>query len=255
MSLLKEFLVPGSLSFLLFALTVGACLLYRRKDGGRAGRRVITAMLALYWIWSTPVLASLLITLLTPDYPPVQSRAQARGADAIVVLGAGMEVFRSRGDLFEVSTREDALRMMEAARVYRVLDHPWVVVTGGYGPPNRTEAARMAEELAALGVPVDRIVQESQAMNTHEHAIYVPPLLRERHVTQFVLVTSRQHISRALRVFRKAGWDPVPSSPEAYGGRMNAIDRYLPSKNALLVSEHLLYDKGAVVYYWMRGWI
>ena len=105
----------------------------------------------------------------------------------------------------------------------------------------------MAEELKALGVPADRIVIESRAENTHEHAIYVPPLLRERHVTRFVLVTSRQHISRALRVFRKAGWDPVPSTPEAYADRSDPLDRFLPSKNALLASEQVLYDEGALV--------
>jgi uncharacterized SAM-binding protein YcdF (DUF218 family) len=255
LSLFKELLVPGSGSFFLFAVTLGVCLLYRKKDGGRAGRHVLSAVVALYWIWSTPVLASQFVNLLTPDYPPVQSRAQAGGADAIVVLGAGMDVFRSRGDTFEVSSREDALRIMEAARVYRALEQPWVVVTGGLPGGRETEAARMADELKALGVPADRIVIEPRAQNTHEHALYVPPLLRERHATRFVLVTSRQHISRALRVFRKAGWDPVPSTPEAYADRSDPIGRFLPSKNALLASEQVLYGEGALVYYWLRGWI
>jgi uncharacterized SAM-binding protein YcdF (DUF218 family) len=255
LSLLKDLPVPGSLSFFLIVLALGVGLLYRRKDGGRAGRHVLSVVVALYWIWSTPVLASVFVNLLTPDYPPVQSRAQAGGADAIVVLGAGVDVFRSRGDAFDVSPREDALRIMEAARVYRALDKPWVVVTGGLGTSRQTEAARMAEELVTLGVPAERIVSEPRAENTHEHAIYVPPLLRERQVTRFVLVTSRQHISRALRVFRKAGWDPVPSTPEAYADRHDPIDRFLPSKNALLASEQVLYGEGALVYYWLRGWI
>jgi len=254
-SLLKAFLVPGSLPFLFLTLLVGVCLLYRKKDDGRAGRRVLVLVVALYWIWSTPVLASLFVNLLTPDYPPVQSRAQAGGADAIVLLGAGVELYRSRGDVVEVSPREDALRVMEAARVYRALDKPWVIVTGGVGSGYRTEAERMKAELELMGVPADRIVAEPRAQNTHEHAIYVPPLLRERHVTRFVLVTSRQHVARALRVFRKAGWDPVPSTPEAYADRSIPIDRFLPSKNALLASEQVLYNQGAFVYYWLRGWI
>jgi uncharacterized SAM-binding protein YcdF (DUF218 family) len=139
--------------------------------------------------------------------------------------------------------------------VYRALDKPWVIVTGGVGSGYRTEAERMKAELELMGVPADRIVAEPRAQNTHEHAIYVPPLLRERHVTRFVLVTSRQHVARALRVFRKAGWDPVPSTPEAYADRSIPIDRFLPSKNALLASEQVLYNQGAFVYYWLRGWI
>ena len=255
MSLLKDLLVPGSLPFLFLTLLLGICLLYRNKDGGRAGRRLRVVVVVLYWLWSTPVVASLFVNLLTPDYPPVQSRTQASDADAIVLLGAGVELYRSRGDVFEVSPREDALRVMEAARVYRALDKPWVIVTGGVGSGRRTEAVRMAAELEAMGVPADRIVAEPRAQNTHEHAIYVPPLLRERHVTRFVLVTSRQHMARALRVFRKAGWDPVPSTPEAYADESTPIDRFLPSKNALLASEQVLYGQGAFVYYWLRGWL
>jgi uncharacterized SAM-binding protein YcdF (DUF218 family) len=252
---LKELFVPGSYSFFLIVLIFGTLLLYRGKDGGRTGRFLITSAVLFYWIASTPITAVALVRLWSTDYPPVETPAQARGASAIVVLGAGMETYRSRGDLFEASPREDALRMMEAARVYRVLDHPWVIVTGGLGSERYTEAARMAGELRAMGVPDDRIVVEAKATNTHEHAVYVPPLLRERQVQQFVLVTSRQHVDRALRVFHKAGLDPIPSSPEAYVIHSGPLEYLLPSDSALLASEELFYDKGAMVYYWLRGWI
>jgi len=255
LSLLKTLLVPGSLPFFLLVLTIGAGLLYRKADSGRAGRRLIVAIVVLYWVWSTPIAVRVLLDLLTPDVPPVQSRAQAGGADAIVVLGAGLDTFHSRGEVVEVSPREDALRTLEAARVYRALDKPWVVVTGGDAPGRRSEAEHMKDELSRMGIPLDRIVVEPHAMNTREHAIYVPPLLRERHVGRFVLVTSRQHVARALRVFRKAGWDPVPSTPEAYADDLKPVDRWLPSKNALLTSEQILYGEGALIYYWLRGWI
>jgi uncharacterized SAM-binding protein YcdF (DUF218 family) len=252
--ILKEFLVPGTLGFLLCALTLGPLLLYRKKDNGATGRRVIVGVLVMYWIWSTPALAVPLIELLTPSYPRVQSREQAGGATAIVVASAGMEEFHSYRDKYEVSTREAALRIMEAARVYRVLDRPWVIVTGGLGTTSHTEAGWMAKELEAIGVPPDRIVQEDRSENTHQHGLYVPPLLRGKQVTRFVLVTSRQHIARALRVFRKAGWDPIPSSPELFDDAAG-IDQFLPSNTALLASEQMLYDQGAMVYYRLRGWI
>jgi len=212
-------------------------------------------VVALYWVWSTPVLARAFIALLTPDYPSVQTRDQSRGAQAIVVLGGGIDVFHSSGDEFEAIPREEALRIMEATRVYGLLDKPWVVVTGGYHPARLTEAAYMAEQLVRLGVPKDRIVLEPNAQNTRDHAIYVPPLLRERRVDRFVLVTSRQHMSRALRVFRKAGWDPVPSVPEAYADDTRPVFRWLPSKNALMSSEQVVYGECALAYYWIRGWL
>jgi uncharacterized SAM-binding protein YcdF (DUF218 family) len=252
---LKGLCVPGGIPFLILSLLFGTLLLYRRKDGGRAGRRWITGVTLFYWIASTPATASVLIQLLTPDYPPVETRSQARGATAVVALGAGMDLYDSRGDQFAASVREDALRMMETSRVYHVLDHPFVIVTGGNGSRRYPEAVRMAAELEAMGVPADRIVQEARATNTFDHARYVPPLLQERHVGQFVLVTSRQHIARALRVFHKAGFDPVPSSPDLDLSHFGPVQYLLPSRMALLASEELVYDKLAMAYYWLRGWI
>jgi uncharacterized SAM-binding protein YcdF (DUF218 family) len=254
-TVLKELFVPGTVPFLIFSLILGTLLLYRPKDGGRAGRLWMTFVALFYWIASTPATASLLIRLLTSGYPPVETQAQARGATAVVVLGAGIDLYYSRGDQFPASVREDALRMMEASRVYRVLDRPFVIVTGGFGSKRYVEAERMAAELEAMGVPADRIVQETKATNTFDHARYVPPLLQERHVGQFVLVTSRQHIDRALRVFQKAGFDPVPSSPDLDLSHFSRVEYFLPSRMALLASEELIYDKLGTVYYRLRGWI
>ena len=112
---------------------------------------------------------------------------------ACMVLGAGMEVYYSHGDQFEVSTPEDALRMMEGARVYRLLDHPLVIVSGGFGSGRHTEAARMATELEAMGVPADRIIEESKSANTHDHGRFIPSVLADRQVPQFVLDIAPAH--------------------------------------------------------------
>ena len=254
-TLLKELFVPGSFPFFLIAVMCGTLLLYRRKDGGRAGRAWLTIVVLAYWILSTPITASALIRLLTPDYPAVQTREAAGGATAVVVLSAGMEVYRSRGDRVDVSTREDALRTLEAGRLYHLLDRPWVIVSGGFGVERHTEAAHLAAELEAMDVPKDRIVEEGRSVNTHDHARYIPALLAERHVPRFILVTSRQHIARALRVFHQAGLDPVPSTPDLDLPRANRIEYVLPSRTALFASEELVYDKLGMVYYWLRGWI
>ena len=251
-SVLKELFVPGSVPFLLISLLVGTILLYRKE--GAAGRRLITAVVVFYWIMSTPITAVPIIRLLTPAYPPVEAKEQAHGAEAVVVLGSGVDVYRSRGDALEISTREDALRVMEAARVFRVLGNPWLVATGGLGIRRRTDAEHMALELAEMGIPADRILQERRSTNTYDHSMYVPPLLRERGVHTFVLVTSRQHIARALRVFRKAGWDPVPSTPEVWVEGPGILDSVLPSRHALVASQALIYDEAAAIYYWARGW-
>ena len=254
LAVVKGLLVPGTLQFFLIAIIPGTILLYRRQDGGRAGKLWITALVLFYLALSIPMTASALIGALSPSYPPVQTVEQARGATAVVVLGAGMHTYRSRGDVYAGATREHALRMMEAARVYRALDRPWVFVSGSLGNERVGEAHYMAVELKNLGVDPERIVEEAHATNTRDHALMIPPMLEARGVKAFVLVTSQQHIARALKAFRKVGLNPVPSTPEPYETRRR-IDLFLPSTSALEASSGMLYDELATAYYWWRGWI
>jgi uncharacterized SAM-binding protein YcdF (DUF218 family) len=251
----KSLLIPGSIPFLLIALFPGVLLMFRRTNGGRAGKIWITFVFLLYWVLSTPITAIALIGLLTPDVAPIVSKADARGATAIVLLGAGMEVYRSRGASYGVPTREGALRVLEAARIHRVFGRVPIVATGGLGSSQYSEAGLMAHQLEELGVPREDIITEERATNTHEHAIFVPPILKARGIHQFVLVTSRQHIARALQVFRKAGMDPVPSTPDVYVARGERFEMFLPSRIALYASERLMYDLLGWVYYKARGWL
>lgn len=255
-AIFKDIFVPGSIPFLILALVVGTLLLYRKRDGGSIGRFLITVIVLTYWIFSTPATAVPLIRALTPDYPPVEAHDVSKGITAIVVLGAAMDIHRSRGDVYEASTREDGLRILEAARVFRLLDNPWVIVSDGFGTRRKTEAARMADELVARGVRADRIIPDEKSLNTHDHGEYVPQILRQHQIGRFVLVTSRQHMPRALRVFRKAGTDPIPSSPEIYVRvPQEPLSIWVPSRAALNASEQLCYEGGALVYYWLRGWL
>ena len=249
---LKGAFVPGTFTFFLPAVTVGTLLLYRKRQN--AGRLLLTGVMCLYWVMSTPVLAIPLVRWLSPDYSPVQSPADARGATAIVVLGAGMDAYRSRGDEVFAGNREHSLRALEAARVYRVLPRPWVIVTGMLGQEPRPEGEEMSRTLVRFGVPADRIVLEGESRSTHDHAIYVPPLLEARGVKAFVLVTSRQHMARALGAFRLAGLDPVPSSPEVYVGSGTWYEALLPSSAALEASTSMMYDVAGLLYYKVRGW-
>jgi uncharacterized SAM-binding protein YcdF (DUF218 family) len=252
---LKDLLVPGSFVFFLVALLPGLLLLFRRSNGGRAGKIWISVLVALYWVLSTPIAATILVDLFTPNLPPVMSKADARGAGAIVVLGSGMDVHRSRGGSYGAPTRDGSLRVLEAARVHRVLGGVPIIATGGHGTSQYSEAGLMARQLEQLGVPPEDIIKEEQSTNTRDHALLVPPFLRQRGIEQFVLVTSQQHIARSLAVFRAVGLDPIPSTPEVYVARGDFLEMYLPSRVGLYTSERMMYDVLAWVYYKARGWL
>jgi uncharacterized SAM-binding protein YcdF (DUF218 family) len=252
---LKDLLVPGSIPFLLLALVPGLLLLFRRKDGGRAGKIWVAVLVLVYWVLSTPMAALTFVDLATPDVPPVMSTADARGATAIVLLAAGMHVHRSRGDSYGAPTREGSLRVVEAARVYRVLGGVPIVATGARGVPQYSEAGLMAHQLEQLGVPRDKIILEERSTSTRDHAIFVPPLLKQRGIERFVLVTSQQHIARALQAFRAVGADPVPSTPAITIAGGHGVEMYLPSQIGLYTSERMFYDLLGWVYYKAQGWI
>ena len=59
----------------------------------------------------------------------------------------------------------------------------------------------------------------------------------------------------ALAVFRAAGLNPVPSTPEIYVPRGDRFEMYLPSRTALSVSDRMMYDLAGWVYYKAQGWI
>jgi uncharacterized SAM-binding protein YcdF (DUF218 family) len=252
---LKDLLVPGSIPFLLVALVPGVLLLYRKNDAGRAGKIWVTVLILFYWVLSTPITAIALVDVLSPDVRPVMSKADARGATAIVLLGAGMDVHRSRGSSYGAPTREGSLRILEAARLHRLLGGVPILASGGLGSSQYSEAGLMAHQLEQMGVPAEKIIKEEKSTNTRDHAMFVPALLKQHGIEQFVLVTSQQHIARSLGAFRAVGTNPVPSTPDVYVPRGGLFEMYLPSRVALYASERMMYDLMGWAYYKARGWI
>ena len=113
-----------------------------------------------------------------------------------------------------------------------------------------SEAGLMAHQLEQLGVPADHIIKEEKSANTRDHALFVPPLLKQHGIEQFVLVTSQQHIARALAAFRAVGANPVPSTPRCTSGRATCSRCICPSRHGSLMSASgMIYDLMGWVYY------
>lgn len=253
-------LLPGSAPFLIVCLAVGTTLLYWKGRGERWGRRWLTALAGMYWLMSVPLGAKGLVALLSYGYHPIAAVGEASGATAIVVLDAGTMSVRLGGKEIAVVSRASAFRALEAARVYRLLDHPWVIVSAGSYEPQpawRLEGSVLRGELTKAGVPADRIVLDTRSRNTREHAINIAPLLRERGIDRFVLVTSVTHIRRAQLAFEAQGLQPVPSVSgfRSEGEGRRHWPSWWPSAVDLQESEDAMHDFLGLLYYWIRGWL
>ena len=93
-------------------------------------------------------------------------------------------------------------------------------------------------------------------MNTREHAIYVPPVLRKHGVERFVLVTSPTHIRRAVRAFEAQQLHPVPSMSAIRSSSLGrGVSDWWPGGGNLNISQQAIYAYFGLAYYWSRGWL
>ncbi len=255
----KEFLLPGSLSFLLMGLTLGVVALFGGSRAKAWGRGWLTALAAGYWLMSTPLVAGGLEAALGREYAPIVGPEQMEGAGAIVVLGGGSVTHRAPGGEIPLLSDSSALRVIEAARLYRLMDEPWVVASGG-GEETRqggsTESQAMRLALMALGVPAERILVESASRNTRDQALQVGPILQAHGVECFVLVTSPTHMPRALGAFRAVGLEPIPAVSAQHSEALPLPTFPLqPDLEALEASKVAVREFIALGYYRLRGWL
>jgi uncharacterized SAM-binding protein YcdF (DUF218 family) len=135
---------------------------------------------------------------------------EARRADAIVVLGAAQ--FDGRpGGVFEA-------RLQHAVDLYRQHYAPYLIVTGGKLPDDRTTEAATAQAWAiAHGVPKEAILGENRGRNTLESLEAVAAIMRANDLRSAVFVSDRTHMLRVLRMAADLGltaWSsPTPTSP------------------------------------------
>lgn len=183
------------------------CLVFRR----RALARTLAVMsFVTLWVASTPALGLWLTGKLEAQYPalPVEQTGQA---DAILVLGGAL-AGASPPRRPTLNLGPAAGRVWHAAALYRAGKAKWVVIAGGNQPGYEHEQAEgdaIAEVLVVLGVPPAAIQRETASRNTRENAENALVLLNRLGSRKVLLVTSAQHMPRAVKTFAKA-WADTP---------------------------------------------
>ncbi|MEV0339063.1 YdcF family protein [Nocardia sp. NPDC050713] len=116
----------------------------------------------------------------------------------IVVLGYGL--------LPDGALRPELVNRLTAAWIQAVAS-PFspIVVTGGNPQNGITEAEAMRNWLVERGIPASRVHAENRAGSTVQNALYSSKLLRDVGATSAVVVTSPNHIRRAVADFIVAG--------------------------------------------------
>jgi|SRR5262245_491483 len=253
----KLFARPSSLTFFIAVLAIGVALSFWRRTQ-RSARWYFTAVLVSYWVLASPACAERLVRWQGRAYHPLASATEARGATLVVVLGAGNSTLQFGDFVINQVSLGAGLRLLEGARLYRLLDGPAILVSGGVTGRHegaRSEAEAMRTAIVQLGVPPDRVTVEAESKTTREEAQLIARTLRGRPSQPIVLVTSPTHMARSLAVFRAAGLDVIPSAAPIKPDHWSEKRRWMPSDFGMLLFDSVVYDTAATLYYRLRGWM
>ncbi len=151
-----------------------------------------------------------------PEYLPQK-------VDGIVLLGGAFEPHLSEknGQIIMNAQASRAVCFLGLARMYPKAK---LVFSGGSGDlmnPQARESGAAEAFFKMAGLANRNIVYESNSRNTFENAVYTKELVKPKKDENWILVTSRFHMPRALGIFKQQGWDVLPygCDPKTDGDR------------------------------------
>lgn len=226
--------------------------------GSVASRRFLLLVALLYWIAGAYVVPDTIRAWMASPYHPLQRGDVPAGRVGVVLLGSGSAQFRDWSEnKLAVVDPIAASRVLEAARVFRLLDADYIISSGGL--ITQTERLRpsgitMAETLQRLGVPHDRILIEAQSKTTRDEAVIVKGMLAGHPVDHVVLVTSQFHMRRSVGVFKAVGIDVIPAIAREPESLDTWWQKMIPTDKGLEESSLAAHELGGMLVYRLRGW-
>ncbi|MBT5007667.1 MAG: YdcF family protein [Halieaceae bacterium] len=175
-------------------------------------------------------------------------------ADAIVVLGGA-----TRGDTYWSSMADlnaAADRLTHAVSLYKAKKAPLVLLSGGSTTGSRSEAEQLRDYMVLMGLPDRALLMERQSLDTQQNARYSALILQGRDVRRILLVTSAYHMSRAVPLFERQGFEviPAPTDYQRLVGKP-AVPRWLPTADDLWRSTAAIKEYVGFLYYRAQGWL
>jgi uncharacterized SAM-binding protein YcdF (DUF218 family) len=240
MSILKHFLGSLASPLMIAILLSAAAAMCRARGRRRSATWLLYSAAAVVYLGGLLVVGEALLAPLEGQYPPLREDAQLHGISTIVVLGSG---YLPRDSIpVTAALDEDGLvRIVEGLRLARRLPGVRLVVSGGAAPGYTPAALGYAELAREFGVANASLVVLQWPRDTGAEARAVASLLGG---TPFLLVTSANHMPRAVRLMQRAGAHPIPA---ATGQRVGAspgthLHRWLPTSAGMRDTEIALHE-------------
>lgn len=235
----------------------------------RCARRLVLCIKKMLLI--TGVIATVLLALAFTDLPwwgcyylGTSQTALHSDPDYIVVMGAG-----------GMPGPEGLMRSYVASIAAREWPRARVIIALPTLPDyfNDSHTHRMYREMVLRGVDSTRFLFEISGTNTRSQALGIAKMVGRHDTCSVLVVTSPEHMYRAVKVFRKAGFAAAGGAPSFEAGLDEALllteaerdgqsvspDR-LPGLrynlwNYLKYEIDFLRETVAIGWYWLNGWI
>lgn len=225
------------LPLLLLVIAVGLLLLWFTR-WQKSGKIIISVGWLALFAFSLQPIADGLLRPLEQRYP---TQNKTNSVDYIVVLGGG---YTWNPDWAPSSNliSNSLPRVTEGVRQWRLNPGAKLIFTGGPALTNPVSNAEVAARVAmSLGVPQTAIIRLDRPRDTDDEAIAVKQIVGER---AFLLVTSANHLPRAMTFFHHQGLKPIaaPANQLAINSPLNWWEKALPSPLWLSHSERAIYE-------------
>ncbi len=185
------------------------------QKSSRQFRRLVIAWSLLFYLFTTPFIPHAMIGWWENQYSPVNlQNLDDNHTYKILVLGAGHGNDERLVDLTRINSHARA-RINEGVRIANHLHQSHLFTSGHSGNDNTPTGIVMRNAAIQLGFNPYRISVQAEPHNTKsEAASFYDTFFQEEDT--LILVTSAQHLPRALNHFKRAGIENIIPAPCDY---------------------------------------
>lgn len=236
------------LPFILLIMAVALVLLWMTR-WQKTGKVCFSLSWLLLLLLSLQPVADSLLRPIEAKYPTYEPQLHPP-VKFVVVLGGGY-TFNPEWAPSSNLISNSLPRVTEAIRIYRANPGAKLILTGGRAMTNPLSSASVAGKVAeSLGVPENDILLLDKPKDTQEESQQVKTLIGQQ---PFVLVTSANHLPRAMIFFQQQGLTPIPAPANqlAINSPLNPWERALPQAQYLSHSERAWYETLGRLWQWI----
>ena len=228
--MLKKMLTGGlmPMSIGLVFILIALILLYFNKI--QKAKKYLTISMLWMVIISWSPFANLMLKPLESMYPKLENIPQ--NIEYILLLGGDRDK-----------------RAWEALRLYHKIPNVKIITSGYSLHDPISDAQKTATKLMESGIPKERILMQDMAKTTFEEAQHMKKCVGEK---AFILVTAAYHMPRTMKLFKKAGLNPIAAPADFNQPNEDGFLSILQSKQ-LEKTEHAWHEYLGILMYKLQG--